>query len=65
MLHSFAEGDCVFITLKYILESLLSEKVLNVANFKLAAGENVSQRNANDVRHLLKRQQQQQQQQQQ
>ena len=61
LLHSFAEVDWVFITFKYILESLLSEKVPNVGNFKLAACENVSQRNANDVRHLLKRQQQQQQ----
>ena len=61
LLHSFAEGDWVFITFKYILESLLSENVLNVANFKLAAGENVSRRNAKDVHLLLKRQQQQQQ----
>ena len=38
----------------------MSEKVHDVANFKLAVGDNVSRCKLNDVRPLLKRQQQQQ-----
>ena len=62
MLHSAAGVNWVFSTFKYILESLLSENVLDVASFNLAVGENASRRKVNEVQPSLKRQQQQQQQ---
>ena len=49
VLHNFAGGDWVFITFKYILESLLSERNLDVANLQLAVGENVSRRKVNGI----------------